>query len=287
LTTASNSYRTNIRLLQRAWISLKEIGKSLHITFSITKTELIHWRTPCDRSIKYIGPISLDDNLFHPLEHVKWLGFCFTTTLTTHHHFQQRYIKACRTFGYLKSLSKPRSGLTAYNARTLARAVILPTLLYGAEVFVPKTAALNKLNTIWTRVLRWITNCFTSNHTNILFPEAALLPLDIYCMKARLLFATRILNSCPRGNPVTARLAHNFPLPDAYRTNKSFRHLLAGRPNLPKRWDCPNTSPTKPLPIDIIAIELKTLFLHDNTEGDFLTHVTVTKAQVLEHCAAR
>jgi hypothetical protein len=284
LTKASNSYRSNIRHLQRAWVSLQRIGASLHITFSIPKTELLHWRTPCDRSTKYIGPISLDNHLFHPLDHVKWLGFWFSSTLTTHHHFQQRYVKACKTFGYLQSLSKPGSGLTAYNARTLAQAVILPTLLYGAEVFQPKTAALNKLNSIWTRVLRWVTNCFTSTHTNILFSEAALLPLETYCKKARLLFAIRILNASPRLNPVAARLAHNFPLPDTYRTRKSFRHLLAGRPNLPKRWDFPNTSPTKPLPIDIIAIELKTLFLLNNPEGDFLTPFTITKAQAIEHC---
>jgi hypothetical protein len=156
MTKASNSYRTNTRHLQRAWFSLQEIGASLHITFSIPKTELIHWRTHCDRSIKYIGPISLDDNLFHPLEYVQWLGFCFTITLTTHHHFQQRYINACRTFGYLKSLAKPGSGLTAHNARTLACAIILPTLLYCAEDFLPKTAALNKLNRIWTRVLLYL-----------------------------------------------------------------------------------------------------------------------------------
>jgi len=53
LTKAFFSYRTNTHLLQSAWVKLRKIGSSLHISFSIPKTELIHWRTPCDRSPKY------------------------------------------------------------------------------------------------------------------------------------------------------------------------------------------------------------------------------------------
>jgi hypothetical protein len=70
LTKSSISYCTNVRHLQKACVSLPEISASLHITFSIPKTELIYWRTPCDQSLKDIVPIFLDDNNFHPLEHV-------------------------------------------------------------------------------------------------------------------------------------------------------------------------------------------------------------------------
>jgi hypothetical protein len=94
LTKASSSYRTNTRELQSAWIKLQRIGSSLHILFSIPKTELMHWRTTWDRSPKYTSPISLDDNLFFPLAHLKWLGFWFSPTLTTHHDFEQRFFES-------------------------------------------------------------------------------------------------------------------------------------------------------------------------------------------------
>jgi hypothetical protein len=96
----------------------------------------------------------------------------------------------------------------------------------------------------------------------------------------------------PRG--ITLSYVNDFTLTKAlnsYRTyihrlqrGKYFHLLLAGHPNLPKRWDFPNTSSTKPLPIDIIVLELKTLFLLNNRKGDFLTPFTIMKAQAIEHC---
>src|SRR5258706_13836182 len=107
----------------------------------------------------------------------------FASALTLHYHYQQRLSKATKTFGWLKTHSRPGSGLTALNARRLAQAIILPTLLYGSAVLQPKTAFINKLSVVWTRVLRWITNCFECTNINTLFPEAALLPIETYIYK--------------------------------------------------------------------------------------------------------
>jgi len=45
VTVASPSYRTNVRLFQKTFSSLKRRASLINISFSIPKTELIHWRT--------------------------------------------------------------------------------------------------------------------------------------------------------------------------------------------------------------------------------------------------
>ena len=50
LTVASPSYSTNIRHLQSLFRTLTKRGDQLEVKFSTPKTELIHWRTPSQRS---------------------------------------------------------------------------------------------------------------------------------------------------------------------------------------------------------------------------------------------
>lgn len=287
LTKASPSYYSNIRRLQAAWSNLQEVAVSLFISFSIPTTEFIHWRTSHDHNPIYHGPIVLNDILFFPLPQVKWLGMWFSSNLNVHHHFQQRYSKGCRTFGWLQTHSRPGSGLSAVNALRLAQAVILPTILYGSEVLQPKAAALNLLNSLWTRVLRWITNFFKSTDINILYPEAALMPLEIYCYKNRLSFARRVSLLSPLRNPVTARFAHDFPLPDKTRTKLSFQHLLPGNPNLPCKWNQDLKPGRTYLPINQLSTALKNLFLLTNPDSNFGTPFIVTKKQILDSMMTR
>src|SRR5205807_7119897 len=49
LTVSSRSYRTNIRLLQAAFLAIRSKAQERKVSFSIAKTELIHWRTPKQR----------------------------------------------------------------------------------------------------------------------------------------------------------------------------------------------------------------------------------------------
>ena len=66
LTVASNSYRTNIRRLQDLFRTLARRGDWLEDKFSTPKTELIHWRTPSQRSPPSQAPIALDGLIFRP-----------------------------------------------------------------------------------------------------------------------------------------------------------------------------------------------------------------------------
>jgi len=75
LTVASLSYRGNIRQLQDLFKRLQRKVSRLGVSFSVAKTELIHWRTPSQRHApKCVSPIQIKGEMFHPSNSVRWLG---------------------------------------------------------------------------------------------------------------------------------------------------------------------------------------------------------------------
>jgi len=56
ITIASPSHRGNIRKLQRLFNTVAARGRDIGVSFSVPKTELIHWRTPSQRCPPLIGP---------------------------------------------------------------------------------------------------------------------------------------------------------------------------------------------------------------------------------------
>jgi len=50
IAVAFPSYKDNIRCLQRLFSTIAEKGRDIGVSFSVPKTELIHWRTPSPRS---------------------------------------------------------------------------------------------------------------------------------------------------------------------------------------------------------------------------------------------
>ena len=61
LTVASPSHRSNIRRLQGLFLEISRRASTLDVSFSVPKTELIHWRTHSERSPPALSPITLDD----------------------------------------------------------------------------------------------------------------------------------------------------------------------------------------------------------------------------------
>jgi len=79
LIVASLSYRGNIRRLQELFEKLERKASRLGVSFSVAKTELLHWRTPSQRhSPKCVSPIQIKGELFHSSNSVPWLGYLFT-----------------------------------------------------------------------------------------------------------------------------------------------------------------------------------------------------------------
>ena len=70
LTASSTSYRRNIQTLQRQYAVLNARGARLGVSFSVPKTDLIHWRTNRDRGPVSHAPIHLDGSIFPPKDEV-------------------------------------------------------------------------------------------------------------------------------------------------------------------------------------------------------------------------
>jgi len=134
VTVASPSYRTNVRLLQKCFSALKRKASPINISFSIPKTELIHWRTA--RSNEPPGSLSvqLEDQLFYPQSRLKWQGFIFTPSFDPRSHFSRRYTLANAALVTFRRLSPPGMGLPPYLCLSLARSLLAPILLYGSAV---------------------------------------------------------------------------------------------------------------------------------------------------------
>jgi hypothetical protein len=228
LTTASGSYRENIQQLQRLFTRMQRIGGRLGVAFSVPKTELMHWRTPKERSPVSIAPITINDMLFHPSPNIRWLGYWLTPTLSTVTHFDRRLGLAKGSFAEIRQLSGAGKGLSPWCNRKLALGLVLPILTYGADCFVPSASSLRKMDAFWHKVLRWTTNCFYSTPIGALHCEAALPPLVAITLQRRKVAALRLVCSSPRVNPATARLPASVATWDPYRSTESHRDLIVG-----------------------------------------------------------
>jgi len=153
---------------QRQYARLKAKGARLGVTFSIPKTELIHWRTNRDRAPISNAPIHLDGATFHPQNEVRWLGYWFTPSISTTPHFTKRLAKAQAAFVAVKRLSPPGIGLLPFLCHRLASSLFFPILSYGADTFQPTVHMTRKLSAFWHKVQRWTKNCFSSTPTDIL-----------------------------------------------------------------------------------------------------------------------
>src|SRR5437660_298162 len=179
----------------------KEGPTHLGVSFSIPKTELCHWRTTRDRAPISSAPVCLDGSLFHPSSLVRWLGYWFTPSMDTTPHFTKRLALAQGAFATVKQLSSPSSGLPPYLNRRLAMGLLLPILTYGCDLFSPNVTMQDKMTVFWNKVMRWITNCFSSIPVPILACEACLPPLFSLLPHRRRMAALRLACAPPEINP--------------------------------------------------------------------------------------
>ena len=78
ITVSSSSWIQNKILLEGDHTRIHTIADSLSLSFSTQKTDLMHWRTPRDRSVVCEYPIKVDEECIQPAPtSVKWLGFHF------------------------------------------------------------------------------------------------------------------------------------------------------------------------------------------------------------------
>jgi len=257
ITVASPSYRGNIGRLQSLFSTIAAKGRDIGVSFSVPKTELIHWRTPSLRTPPSRAPIELENHLLWPSPVVRQLGCWFTPTFNTAHHFRHRLSLAQTIFSFVKRLSSPGAGLRPFLCHRIASGLILPILSYGADLLAPNYTALRGMNGFCRRVQRWTTNNFFSTPTSILSRESCLPPIVSFSRYRRRLAALRVGCAPPDANLASARLPQSFPSISSFRAQDSSRYLTVGLSSvyLPLSWCTKVPSPPirKHLPVDAMA----------------------------------
>jgi len=138
LIVASLSYRGKIRRLQELLGRLERKASRLGVSFSVAKTELIHWRTPSQRHLpRCVSPIQIKGEMFHPSNSGRWLGYWLTPALDPTAHFSRPLALTQGVFALIRPLSQPGAGLSPYLCHRLATSLVAPIFLYGADLFTP------------------------------------------------------------------------------------------------------------------------------------------------------
>jgi len=181
ITVASSSYRANVHRLQELFSTISAKGGDIVLSFSVPKTELVHWRTPSQRTPPSTAPIELDGHLFHLSKVVKWVGYWFTPALSPIHHFGHRLSLAQGICSFVKRHSSRGAGVRPFLCHRIATGLLLPILKYGADLLTPSYTSPRGMNSFWHRVQMWTTNTFVSTPTSILAREACLPPIISYC----------------------------------------------------------------------------------------------------------
>jgi len=234
------SYRTNIRLLQKSLSALKRKASPINISFSVPKTELIHWRTTRSNEPLCSLPVQLEHQLFYPQSCLKWLGFIFTRSFDPRFHFSRRYTFANAALATIRRLSPPGMGLPPYLCLSFAPSLLTPIILYGSAVWNPPPSIMGPMSVFWHRVCWWITNCFFTTNTICLHREACLPPLLALISDQRRLAGLRLICSSPEINPSTARLPKSVPTFSPHRAPLLARGKITSQPYLFFNLDWPS-----------------------------------------------
>ena len=66
ITIAGEYYKDNVKVMKRAYEQVTSIAKEIGVSFTIEKTELIHWKTPKQREGDTGEGLELDGVRVHP-----------------------------------------------------------------------------------------------------------------------------------------------------------------------------------------------------------------------------
>jgi len=182
---------------------------------------------------------------------------CYTPALDSAAHFSPRLALAQRAFTLFRLLRRPGAGLALYLCHRLARSLIAPILLYGADLFTPTVGTTSHLDTFWRKLQRWTANSFSATPTGIPSVGSCLPPVSLLIAHRQRLAALRVVGSPPSVNPAMARLHPSFPLLSVYRAPDSSRAITRGLSSvyLPLHWKTPRPIPPmrNHLPVDAMA----------------------------------
>ncbi|KAB5590774.1 Mitogen activated protein kinase [Ceratobasidium theobromae] len=184
------------------------------LSAEMSKTELIHFARTSHCMTKNL-PVRLGDraeDIVHPSEWVRWLGFFLDRRLNFKTHIERLATRAKSMLGGMKMLGNTIRGLTVFNARALINACLMPILTYGFALWFHgrNSKSLCKiLQTVQNMACRWATGSFRTAPTAVLEHVIALPPIQFRLRKLCVNYASK-LRHVPANSQVNARLPPAF-----------------------------------------------------------------------------
>ncbi|CAH1266354.1 Hypp3340 [Branchiostoma lanceolatum] len=152
-----------------------EACKAFGLTISLKKTEVMYQKPP--RGTYTPPQISIDGQSLNAVEHFTYLGSVISNDATVTKDVDSRLGKACSSFGRLQKRVWKNHSLRLSTKIQVYRAVVITTLLYGAETWVLYRKQVRLLERFHQRCLRCIMGIKWQDYvTNIEVLERANLP---------------------------------------------------------------------------------------------------------------
>ena len=140
--------------LQHIINCFSEAAKAFGLTISLKKTEVMYQPPPREA---YSPPqISIDGTNLNAVDHFTYLGSVISNDATVSKDLDNRLSKASSSFGRLSKRVWQNHSLRLTTKVQVYRAVVVPTLLYGAEAWVLYQRQVRLLERFHQRCLRTI-----------------------------------------------------------------------------------------------------------------------------------
>ena len=141
-----------------------DAAKNFGLTISLKKTEVLYQPPPCEA---YIPPhISIDGTNLNAMEHFAYLGSFFSNDATASKNLDNHLSKASSSFGRLSKRVWQIHSLCLSMKIQVYTAIVIPTLLYGAETWVLYRNQVKLLGQFHQRCLRSILGIKWQDHVS-------------------------------------------------------------------------------------------------------------------------
>ena len=130
-----------------------DAAKNFGLTVSLKKTEVLYQAPPREA---YSPHISIDGTNLNAVEHLSYLGSVIPNDATVNKDLDNRSSKASSSFGRMSKRVLQSHSLRLSAKIQVYRAVVVPTLLYGVEIWVLYRKQIRLLERFHQRCLRSI-----------------------------------------------------------------------------------------------------------------------------------
>lgn len=213
LLAISSSLEENARILGEEIDHLREWGDANKVTFDEAKTEAIHFTRQQRQNWPAAWPaITTAGSRIQPVSHdksIRWLGIHFDRTLSFRSHVSHRAASAQNTAQFLRGLGSIYRGLPSALARQAAVTCVLPSALFGAEVWYSPGSGqqwhLQQIDRVFRTALRAVLPVWSTTPAESLYREGGIPPAAVALRGHQLGFSAR-LGRLDYAHPLVRRL---------------------------------------------------------------------------------